>query len=49
MLFRTCYLEVLCNFTDKALEGQLADQKFSALLVLANFTTKKNMEKDQYM
>lgn len=32
------YLEVLSNFTNKALEGQLADQKLSALLVLSNFT-----------
>jgi hypothetical protein len=31
-------LEVLSNLTDKALEGQLADQELSGLLVLANFT-----------
>jgi hypothetical protein len=31
-------LEVLGNFTDKALEGQFADEKLSALLVLTDFT-----------
>jgi len=31
-------LEVLCNFPDKPLEGQLPDQQLSALLVLADLT-----------
>ena len=31
-------LVVLGNFTDKTLEGQLADQQFSALLVTTDFT-----------
>lgn len=31
-------LEVLSDFTNQALERQLADQKLSTLLVLANFT-----------
>lgn len=31
-------LEVLSNFTDKTLEGQLADQELSALLVTTDFT-----------
>lgn len=31
-------LEVLSNFTDKTLEGQLADQKLSRLLVATNLT-----------
>ena len=31
-------LEVLCNFPNKPLEGQLPDQKLSTLLVLANLT-----------
>lgn len=32
------YLEVLSNFTDKTLEGQLADEEFGGLLVATNFT-----------
>lgn len=32
------YLEVLSNFTNKALKGQLTDQKLGALLVLSYFT-----------
>ena len=31
-------LEVLSDFTDQALEGQLADQKLSRLLVATNLT-----------
>jgi len=31
-------LEVLGNLTNKALEGKLPDEEFSALLVLADFT-----------
>merc|ERR1711936_726334 len=31
-------LEVLGDFTDKTLEGQFADQKFSGLLVTTDFT-----------
>lgn len=31
-------LEVLSNFTNKTLEGQLADQELSALLVTTDFT-----------
>lgn len=31
-------LEVLSNFTDQTLEGQLADQELSGLLVATNFT-----------
>jgi hypothetical protein len=31
-------LEVLGNLSDKVLEGQLADEEFSGLLVVANFT-----------
>lgn len=37
------YLEVLGNFTDKALEGQFADEKFCALLVLSDFTVQNTM------
>jgi len=33
-------LEVLCNFPNKPLEGQLPDQQLSALLVLADLTIK---------
>jgi hypothetical protein len=33
-------LEVLCNFPNKPLEGQLPDQQLSALLVLADLTVK---------
>merc|ERR1719150_3525741 len=31
-------LEILSNFTNKSLEGQLADQKFGRLLVTTDFT-----------
>ena len=31
-------LEVLCNFADKPLEGQLSDQQFGALLVATDLT-----------
>merc|ERR1719492_531823 len=31
-------LEILSNFTNKSLEGQLADQELSRLLVATNFT-----------
>lgn len=31
-------LEILSNFTDKTLEGQLADQKLGRLLVATDFT-----------
>jgi len=31
-------LEVLCNFTDKALEGKLADKQISGLLITTNLT-----------
>ena len=31
-------LEVLSNFTDKTLEGQLADEQLSGLLVATDFT-----------
>merc|ERR1719492_580485 len=31
-------LEILSNFTNKSLEGQLANQKLSRLLVTTNFT-----------
>ena len=34
------YLEILCDFTDKALEGKLADQQFGALLIFADFTVQ---------
>jgi hypothetical protein len=30
--------EVLCNFTDKTLEWQFADEQFRGLLVAPNFT-----------
>ena len=32
------YLEVLSNFTDKTLEGELADEQLGRLLVATNFT-----------
>ena len=32
------YLEVLSNFTNEALEGELANKEIRALLVLADFT-----------
>ena len=32
------YLEILGNFTNKTLEGELSDEKFSRLLVATNFT-----------
>ena len=32
------YLKVLGDFTNKALEGQFANEEFSALLVFPNFT-----------
>ena len=32
------YLEVLCDFTDKALEGEFADKKLGGLLVATDFT-----------
>lgn len=32
------YLEVLSNFTDKTLEGELANEKLGRLLVATNFT-----------
>ena len=32
------YLEVLSNFTDKTLEGEFANEKFSGLLVSPDFT-----------
>jgi len=31
-------LEVLCDFTDQALEGELADEKLGRLLVATNLT-----------
>jgi hypothetical protein len=31
-------LEILCDFADEALEGQLAEQKLGGLLILADFT-----------
>ena len=31
-------LEVLCDFTDESLEGQLADEQFGALLVTSDFS-----------
>lgn len=31
-------LEILCDFTHQPLEGQLADEKFSGLLVPSNFS-----------
>jgi len=31
-------LEVLCDFTDKALEGELADEKLGGLLVATDLT-----------
>jgi len=31
-------LEVLCDFTDETLEGELADQKLGGLLVTSDFT-----------
>jgi len=34
----TINFEVLGNFTNKPLEGELADQEFSRLLVTTNFT-----------
>lgn len=35
---RLRYLEVLSNFTDETLEGELADEELSRLLVATNFT-----------
>lgn len=35
---RYSYLEILSNFTDKPLEGQLPDEKLRGLLVLPDFT-----------
>ena len=32
------YLEVLRDFTDEALEGELADEELGRLLVATNFT-----------
>ncbi len=32
------HLEVLCNFTNEALEGELADKELGRLLVATNFT-----------
>jgi hypothetical protein len=32
------YLEILCDFTNKTLEGELPDEELSRLLVTANFT-----------
>ena len=32
------YLEVLCDFTDEALEGEFADKKLGGLLVATDFT-----------
>jgi len=32
------YLEILGNFTNKSLEGKLANEKLSRLLVTTNFT-----------
>ena len=32
------YFEVLCNFTNKTLEGELADKEFSGFLIATNFT-----------
>jgi hypothetical protein len=32
------YLEVLCDFTNEPLEGQLPNQKLSGLLITSNFT-----------
>ena len=32
------YLEVLSDFTDKTLEGELADEQLGRLLVATNFT-----------
>lgn len=37
-IFEQNYLKILCNLTDKALEGKLADQKFSTLLIFSYFT-----------
>lgn len=33
-------LEVLCDFTDQALEGQLADQEFRRFLIATNLTER---------
>ena len=35
---RVMYLEVLRDFTDEALEGELADEELGRLLVATNFT-----------
>ena len=32
------HLEILCDFTDEALEGELADEELSGLLVATDFT-----------
>jgi hypothetical protein len=32
------YLEILCDFTDETLEGELADEQLSRFLVATNFT-----------
>ena len=32
------YLEVLCDFTDEALEGEFANEKLGGLLVATDFT-----------
>ena len=35
---RETYLKVLCNLTDKTLEGKFADEELRRLLVATNFT-----------
>jgi hypothetical protein len=32
------YLEILCDFTDETLEGELADEQLSGFLVTPDFT-----------
>lgn len=36
--FDMTHLEILCNLTDKTLEGELADKQLRGLLVTTNFT-----------
>lgn len=38
------YLEILSNFTDKALKWKLADQELGAFLVLTNFTVSEQIK-----
>lgn len=38
-------LEILCDFSDKPLEWELADKKLSTLLVLADFSVSHTLQR----